>query len=341
MNKTNIPWADLTWNPITGCTKGCDYCYARGIARRFSESTPEQIAESEDDFAKFAECFSAEKDNPEMGSVFPFGFLPTIYPHRLDEPLSAKKPSRIYLGSMGDIFDPAFPDDFRDRIFATVATTPQHTYLLLTKQPEEMRRYMVERQSHHTTPPPWPRHGDETAHRLPNLWLGVTVTNQADADERIPLLLDTPAAHRWVSVEPMLGPVDLSRWINPTGLSACAHCDNDEKHYLSSRYVQEMEPQDDGFMCPECGETRLLTGWDNGLDWVVVGGQTPGKPLHEQGCTDEECADCPDYDNDCGLIAVRSLRDQCAEAGTPVFYKHGGAVPELDGVKHDAIGGAL
>jgi protein gp37 len=119
----------------------------------------------------------------------------------------------------------------------------------------------------------------------------VTVTNQADADERIPLLLDTHAAHRFVSVEPMLGPVEL------------------HPNY------------------PSAGIT--------GLDLVIVGGKTPGKPLHEQGCTDELCADCPDYDEDCGLIALRSLRDQCEAAGTPLHYKHGGTNPPLDGVVYD------
>lgn len=281
MNKTNIPWADLTWNPITGCTKGCEYCYARAISRRFGNQAHVPLGDCAHEAAK------------EM-MAFPFGFDPTMYPHRLGEPLRLKKPSRIFIGSMGDLFDPAFPDEFRDSIFATVAATPQHTYLLLTKQPANMKRYFREGDRFTKV---YPSNLNEYVHSIPaNLWLGVTVTNQADADERIPLLLNTPAEHRWISVEPMIGPVRLNHVPVP-------------------------------YDAPN-------------LDWVVCGAKTPGIELHRQVyVSGPKTTDV--FTDDAPAKWLRSLRDQCAKAGVPFFYKHGGSIPLLDGVKHDAIGGAL
>lgn len=337
LNKTNIPWADVTWNPITGCTKGCEYCYARAIAKRFGGGFQEYAAEDE--------C------RAKRGEAFPYGFMPTVYEHRLDEPLRSKKPLRIFLGSMGDIFDPAFPDEFRDRIFARVGMCPAwpndagpdtgpctgaHTFLLLTKQPAEMHRYWSDPHRFMKIEEAMEREGftGETedlvfGHNLgdalnwPNLWLGVTVTNQADADERIPLLLDTPAAHRWVSVEPMLGAVDLTGVAGPLGQFVHTydalrgrHCHHDD----GSQYTNEL----------------------NKLDWVVVGGKTPGKPLHGDDTlimlkdNSAYCEGDEVLSYSCEML--RSLRDQCAEASVPFFYKHGGTIPELDGVKHDALG---
>jgi len=222
-------------------------------------------------------------------------FTPTCHPYRLSQPLDRKKPAIIFIGSMGDVFDPAIPDEFRDRIFATVAAAHWHTFVVLTKRAKEMKRYVTEmRLAGRGASALWRNHGIQTdsawwLNNFPNLWLGVTVTNQADADERIPLLLDTPAAKRMVSVEPMLGPVDLGDYV----------WEHDERDY----------------------------GRDH-LDFVVVGGKTPGKPLHEQHGLEWNTELGPsDY--------LRSLRDQCFAAGVPLHYKHGGTNPALDGVVYD------
>jgi protein gp37 len=175
------------------------------------------------------------------------------------------KPRRIFVNLMGDLFHPDVPDDFIDRVFAVMALSPQHTFQVLTKRPERMRAYMnhgegfgrwgfidgrarqiyVER--NHS---PFPA-GKVLIGPLPNVWLGVSVEDQTAADERIPLLLKTPAAVRWISAEPLLGSVDLSRWIHDI---------------------------------PPAGDSR--TGHDGGkfsrLDWVVVGGESgpSARPMH-------------------------------------------------------------
>ena len=170
MNQTRIEWADVTWNPITGCTpisEGCEHCYAARMAKRL------------------AGRFGYPKDDP---------FRVTFHPDRLTEPLHWKKPRKIFVCSMGDLFHEDVKPDWIDRILSIIRRTPQHTYMVLTKRAVRMMHYMLAQ-----WPPP-PR----------NMWLGVTAENQRTANERIPLLLDTPAALRFVSVEPMLSAVDLN-----------------------------------------------------------------------------------------------------------------------------------
>lgn len=332
MNKTSIPWCDLTWNPITGCTRGCPYCYAARIADRFCTGAVAKKSDLTAELLGGAEYVTAPEPHPVEdrpgvipiigNGAFPVGFYPTVYPHRLDEPLRRKKPSVIFLGSMGDLFDPAFPDDFRDRIMGTIiecsgqspfSDTPRHTFMLLTKQPENMRRYFAALTESRLHP----------GELIPNLWLGVTVTNQADADERIPLLLDTPAAHRFVSVEPMLGPMDLGRRLAPQGFfdalgDVCGHI------------IGEVVPQ---VQAP-------------GINLVIIGAKTPGKPLHDSydcdsrdaSCDDDYCSD--NMPNTCPASWLRSLRDQCLTAGVPLHYKHGGTNPALDGIVYDWKPGA-
>ena len=111
-----------------------------------------------------------------------------FHPERLDQPLRWLNPRRIFVCSMGDLFHEDVPDEFISRVFGRMRCANQHTFMILTKRPERMRWFI------------W---------NLPNVWLGVSVENQSTADERIPMLLKTPAAVRFVSVEPMLGPVDL------------------------------------------------------------------------------------------------------------------------------------
>ena len=184
---TKIEWTDETWNPVTGCTKvseGCDHCYAETIAHRFTGT-----------------------------KAYPNGFDVTLRPERLDQPLRWKRPRKVFVNSMSDLFHKDVPDDYIARVFAVMALAPQHTFQVLTKRPGRMRSLLSSEQFESAVFLategrfegcfPWP---------LPNVWLGTSVENQKWADVRIPLLLDTPAAIRFLSCEPLLGPIDLFAW---------------------------------------------------------------------------------------------------------------------------------
>lgn len=174
-DKTGIEWTDATWNPVTGCAKVSQGC---------------------------KHCY-AEREWPRMTKLVPAyagrDFTDVrCHPERLDQPLRWQKPRMIFVNSMSDLFHPDVPDDFIERVFETMATAHHHTFQVLTKRADRMYEFCR-----------------DLPFILPNVWLGVSVEDQAAADERIPHLLRTPAAVRWISAEPLLGPVDLERWINP------------------------------------------------------------------------------------------------------------------------------
>lgn len=193
MSDTKIEWTDRTWNPVTGCDKvspGCDHCYAEGIARRFAGS-----------------------------KAFPHGFDVTLHWDRVEAPLRWRKPARVFVNSMSDLFHQGIPDDFIARVFAVMAATPQHTYQILTKRHGRMRSLlnsprfredvMDEAFTSLDLSQDW---ADNTIDRdwpLSNVWMGVSVEDQQRADLRIPALLGTNAAVRFLSCEPLLGPVSL------------------------------------------------------------------------------------------------------------------------------------
>jgi len=174
---TKIQWTDETWNPVTGCTKispGCAHCYADRMAKRLA-----------------GRC-GYPADEP---------FRVTLHPNRLDQPLRWKKPRRVFVCSMGDLFHEDVPRPFIGEIWGVMASTPGNTFQILTKRPARMRQWVQDLHE-------WV-HAEQP---LTNAWLGVTAEDQQRADERIPLLLQTPAAVRFVSVEPMLGHIDLKDW---------------------------------------------------------------------------------------------------------------------------------
>lgn len=171
MADTNIEWADKVWNPITGCTKiseGCHNCYAERMAKRL------------------AGRFGYPKDDP---------FQIMFHPDRLKEPLGWKKPKRIFVCSMGDLFHTDIPFWALLDVFHLISKAYWHIFIVLTKRPEYMASYVLER-------------------ALPNLWLGVSIENQQTADERIPILLNIPATKHIVSIEPMLEPVDVRYYLS-------------------------------------------------------------------------------------------------------------------------------
>ncbi len=165
-----------TWNPITGCTPisaGCKNCYAKRMARRLA----------------------GRYGYPEA----PNHFDVTLHPDRLGQPFDWKKGRRVFVCSMSDLFHPLIPDEFILHVFDVMTNdwTCHHTFLVLTKRPQRMLDWITQNRECLFLP-------------LLNVWLGVTAENQEQADKRIPILLQVPAAVRFVSVEPMLSHVDLT-----------------------------------------------------------------------------------------------------------------------------------
>ncbi len=259
-DKTEISWSEATWNPSIGCTKvsaGCDNCYAESVVNRWQRDG--------------SEAWPARFDTI---SLRPERFL-TI-------PIGKAKPTKFFVNSLSDVFHKDVPDTFIAELFGVMAITQQHTYQMLTKRHGRMCSLLNDpafealvrdaaQRRYSAAIVPWP---------LPNLHLGVSVENQQWADARIPALLDTPAAVRWISAEPLLGPLDLTAYL---------------------------EPLWDDTACGDPEHCSPLIREDH-LDWVVVGGESgPGaRPMH------------PDW--------ARALRDQCASADVPFFFKQAGEV---------------
>lgn len=259
MNTTTIEWTERTWNPMTGCSHaspGCDNCYAKRMAQRLR-----------------GRC-GYDQERP---------FQVKLRPERLAQPLLMKKPSMIFVCSMGDLFHEEVPDLFICAVFAVMAACPQHTFQVLTKRPERALRWfgrvmnvatiqgrpwvVCRRAAVHYKRPGvvvddhWVRMmtGQEVW-PLPNVWLGVSAENQEAADARIPTLLQTPAAVRFVSCEPLLGPIRLG------ALSDGSWHDQEGADYYSAL---------SGVAWWSHGENGL--GGGPKLDWVIVGGETgPG-----------------------------------------------------------------
>ncbi len=184
MGDTHIQWTDKTWNCVRGCSKvseGCRNCYAMTVAHRFSGPG-----------LPYEGLAHKVNGNPEWTN------LVRELPEKLGEPLAWRKPCRIFVNSMSDLFHEQVSVTFIDQVWSVMARCPQHTFQILTKRPERMR-YVVD----HLLP----------CGILPNVWLGVSAEDQATADERIPLLLQTPAAVRFVSAEPLLGPIHMRQFL--------------------------------------------------------------------------------------------------------------------------------
>ncbi|MNW41810.1 Phage protein Gp37/Gp68 [compost metagenome] len=249
-DKTGIEWCDSTWNPVTGCSKvseGCRNCYAKTFTERF-EGTP--------------------------GHYFEAGFKVTLRPEKLGQPLRWKRPRKIFVNSMSDLFHPDVPDDYIDQVFYVMAIARQHTYQILTKRPERMRDWILQ-------------HGWIMS-EFPHVWLGVSVENQQAADERIPPLLQIPAVVRFLSCEPLLGPVDLNAVPRP------------DNAYFMQRGEQGCITD------PKEPDDYVYWHKRDQIHWVIVGGESGhnARPMH------------PDW--------ARSLRDQCQSAGVPFLFKQWG-----------------
>lgn len=299
---TTIEWADKTWSPIIGCARvspGCDNCYAISTARiRSFNPNP-----------KVSLPFAGTVDRGENG--IDWTGKVNLLEERLTEPMRWKKPAKVFVNSMSDLFHKDVPDDFIARVFAIMALTSQHTYQILTKRHARMRSLVggpckcghqpgehlrskmawAVSQANPNRIPGVPDNAEQLVYGrgiwpLPNVHLGVSVEDQKWADIRIPALLETPAAIRFLSCEPLLGPVDLDDYL----LVPCPCCKG--------------EPHDDG--CGPCDSAGCDTGFVRGIHWVIAGGESGPKarPAHTDW--------------------FRSLRDQCIEANVPFLFKQHG-----------------
>lgn len=261
---SKIEWTDASWNCVTGCTKisaGCDHCYAETFAERW-RGIP--------------------------GHHFENGFDVTLRPERLDQPIRWKRPRRIFVNSMSDVFHEAVPDEFIACMFVVMARTPQHAYQVLTKRHGRMRSLLSSPGFRAmcfaaAASRGWDLEG--TSWPLPNVWLGVSAEDPHWAEIRIPALLATPAAVRFVSAEPLLGPVTLfpGRWLGPLGGGP---------------------------------KVNLLQPWEEpgpSLDWVIVGGESgPGARRMAEGWARnlvDECTETgtPVFVKQLGAVLGRQL----------------------------------
>lgn len=271
---TAIDYVDASWPVVAGCSRvspGCTNCFAVRHSWRLAHNSNPAVS------------------RPYQGTVEQRGdrldWTGTVrcLPERLDWPLRWRSPRRIFVCNMADLFHPAVPNEFIDDVWDVMHECQHHTFLILTKRPERMWAWYNWATGANPGDPNWMWRDNH----LSNIWLGVTCENQEQADRRIPILLQVPAAVRWVSIEPMLGPVDLSRWLEPD----CPACD------ATGIGIPQL-----GTGCPVCQGTGAIPT----LSWVVVGGETgPGaRPLHPYW--------------------VRSVRDQCVAAGVPFWFKQRG-----------------
>ena len=300
---SKIEWTDATWNVITGCTvltPGCTNCYAMRLAGTRLRHHPSRVG-----------LTVQTKAGPVWNGQVRFN------EQWLDQPLRWKRPRKIFVCAHGDLFHPAVPDSWIDRVFAVMALAPQHTLMVLTKRADRMKAYMLERWqpskaqnfagidipaepagsgesredqvrrecepllerfglADTTKDHLWTENGDCKAMKwewpLPNVWMGVSAEDQRRADERVPDMLATPAAVRWVSAEPLLGPIDFRRYIG--------------------RVIQAVDSS----------EPELLTPAVR-LNWIVAGGESgPGwRPMAAEW--------------------AESIRDQCRDARVAFFMK--------------------
>lgn len=278
MADSTIEWTDKTWNPVRGCSvisPGCVNCYAMKQAHRFSGQG-----------RAYEGLTKLTKAGPQWT-----GTVRTVEAALL-EPLSWRKPRRVFVNSMSDLFHEDVPFEFIDQVFAVMALSRQHTYQILTKRAERMYQYMTNRALSanywkRAVPVGYSLEWEGLSlvpFPLPNVWLGVSVEDQKHADERIPLLLQTPAAVRFISAEPLLGPVNL-REVKVAGIG------EEWDPYITADAVAR--PQSFG---PR-------------IDWVIVGGESgPGARPFD-------------------LAWARSIVQQCKSAGVACFVKQLGALP--------------
>ena len=320
---SSIEWTDATWNPTRGCTKiaqGCKNCYAETFAERW-RGVP--------------------------GHPYEQGFDPRLAPDQLTLPLTWKRPRRVFVDSMSDLFHESFSFEYIAAVYGVMGACPQHTFQVLTKRPRRAVEFFawIERQRPALTAElvkrggAWPdgeqsaesvlcayhaRHVLEPVDRppfvgwpLPNVWIGTSIAEQKDADKNIPYLLQIPAAVRFLSAEPLIEPVTLTRIGTLADLRVCMPdrvriTEADMRpHHVAAMQIDPLGAVPTiYYQTPDHmgGFTCAVKAWRR-IDWVIVGGESgPGA-------------------RPCNVEWIRSIVRQCREADVPVFVKQLGSNP--------------
>jgi protein gp37 len=337
MSPSTIEWTDVTWNPVRGCSRvseGCRNCYAERQAARFGAPLVRDATGEPSGGGPF-EGFV--RDGKWTGRV-------ELVLAKLLEPLSWRKPRRVFVNSMSDLFHEALPFESIDRVFAVMALAQQHTFQVLTKRPERMREYLngpmsadryvamlgfVAETKPNADMADFGLRIEAGKLLIPNVWLGVSVEDQATADARIPVLLDTPAAVRFVSAEPLLGQLKLEAYVQPR---TRFHLACDVQGMIRNRSFSSLLDDDGSEIPRERAEAHLHSLAERGvkliptsgcddfdpqkgcrghrlprLDWLIVGGESgPGA-------------------RPCYVEHVRSVVELARAAGVACFVKQLGA----------------
>jgi protein gp37 len=263
MNKTKIEWADSTWNPVTGCLHGCDYCYARKITNRFggasethyNECVGEECQWCTEETGKIHDLAEPIYDvDRGHNAPYPFGFDPTFHRYRLAEPQQKKNPLKIFVVSMGDLFGEWVPDEWIQEVFRACEDAPQHTYMFLTKNPKRYKELQFK------IPLP-------TSDKY---WYGTTITNHEDTQKLA--YLGGLASKTFVSIEPLQGAVDL-------------------ENVQFGKYTTMNVLEGCGINMRNCCQSIPNT-YCNKIEWVIIGAQTgpgakPPKPEWVQSIIDQ------------------------------------------------------
>lgn len=297
---TKIEWAHHTFNPWIGCTKvgpGCDNCYA------------------EADFDKRRHVVQWGAGNPRKRTA-PSTWAQPLKWNKEAERLGVRY--RVFCASLADVFDNAVPTEWLVDLLELIRTTPRLDWLMLTKRIgvavsrlQQAHAYVLEHWTAIDAQPLswWLQEWIEEGNPPNNVWIGATIVNQEEADRDIPKLLAVPAAKRFLSMEPLLGPVELRLVTKTWAPGRCNHCCNGDRCDDPSHY--------DRAYCPHCHGTG-----GQPIKWVIAGGESgPGaRPMH------------PDW--------ARSLRDQCQAAGVPFLFKQWGQwkpINQMDEAEHEPL----
>jgi len=316
---SKIEWTEMTWNPFVGCaivSPGCTNCYAMSMAARIEAMGSQPRYDGTTHKVKSKAVWTGKISRATQETLL--------------APLRRKKPAVWFVNSMSDCFAEGVPDEWIDDVFAVMALTPQHTYQVLTKRAQRMRAYFaffnthcrVANRANILAGNPLEFPGSITW-PLPNVWLGVSAERQKEADERIPDLLAAPAAIRFVSAEPLLGPLDLRPWLSDD--SGCEGCDDGAPPRCMRSDIQRAEQCPDKLAVFEHEEGPVdadgAPAWIRPrrvtLDWVIAGGESG----HGARPMDPEWA--------------RDIGRQCRDAGVAFFMKqlsgpHGRAVKDIE-----------